>query len=36
LSGEREKAIVAFNTLFNDYTGSEYIPAAQEFMEDNY
>lgn len=36
LSGERDKAVVAFNTLFNDYTGSDYIPDAQEFMEDNY
>jgi outer membrane protein assembly factor BamD len=36
LSGERDKAGVAFNTLFNDYAGSEYIADAREFIEDNY
>lgn len=36
LNGEREKAIVAFNTLFKDYVGSEYIDDAQKFIEKNY
>ena len=36
LNGEKEKAIVAFNTLFNDYVGSEYILDAQKFIEKNY
>ena len=36
LSGEKEKAVVAFNTLFNDYIGSEYILDAQRFIEKNY
>jgi len=36
LSGEKEKAIANFNTLFNDYVGSEYILNAQRFIEDNY
>ena len=35
LSGERDKAGVAFNTLFNDYASSEYIADAHEFIEDN-
>jgi outer membrane protein assembly factor BamD len=34
--GENEKSITAFNTLFDDYTGSEYIPDAQKFIEKNY
>jgi outer membrane protein assembly factor BamD len=36
LNGEKEKAVVAFNTLFNDYIGSEYILDAQRFIEKNY
>ena len=36
LSGEKEKAVVAFNTLFNDYVGSEFILDAQRFIEKNY
>jgi outer membrane protein assembly factor BamD len=35
LNGEKDKAIVAFNTLFNDYVGSEFIPDAQKFIEKN-
>jgi len=34
--GEKEKAVVAFNTLFNDYVGSEFILDAQRFIEKNY
>jgi outer membrane protein assembly factor BamD len=34
--GEQEKAIEAFNTLFNDHIGSEYILAGQRFIEENY
>jgi outer membrane protein assembly factor BamD len=33
LGGEKEKAVVAFNTLFNDYMGSDFIYAAQRFIE---
>ena len=36
LDGNKEKAVVAFNTLFNDYIGSEYILSAQRFIEKNY
>lgn len=36
LNGEKDKAIVAFNTLFNDYVGSEFILDAQKFVEKNY
>ncbi len=36
LNGEKEKAVVAFNTLFEDYIGSEHILDAQRFIEDNY
>lgn len=36
LSGEKEKAVIAFNTLLEDYVGSEYILNAQRFIEDNY
>lgn len=36
LSGEKEKAVVAFNTLFDDYIGSEFILDAQRFIEKNY
>jgi outer membrane protein assembly factor BamD len=35
LNGERDKAKEAFNTLFTDYVGSEYIVDAQEFIEKN-
>jgi len=34
--GENEKSLTAFNTLFDDYVGSEYIPEAQEFIEENF
>lgn len=34
--GEQEKAIEAFNALFNDHIGSEYILAGQKFIEENY
>ena len=33
--GENEKSFTAFNTLFDDYKGSEYIPDAREFIEQN-
>jgi len=36
MTGEREKAVVAFNTLFNDHVGSEFILEAQRFIEKNY
>ena len=36
LDGDKEKAVTAFNTLFNDYVGSEYILDAQRFIEKNY
>jgi outer membrane protein assembly factor BamD len=36
MSGEKEKAVVAFNTLFDDYIGSEFILDAQRFIEKNY
>lgn len=36
LNGEKEKAVEAFNTLFNDHVGSEYILDAQRFIEENY
>jgi outer membrane protein assembly factor BamD len=35
-NGEKEQAVTAFNTLFNDYVGSEYILDAQRFIEENY
>ena len=31
----RRLLITAFNTLFEDYTGSEYIADAQEFIAEN-
>jgi outer membrane protein assembly factor BamD len=34
--GENEKSMVAFNTLFNDFAGSEHILDAQKFIEKNY
>ena len=34
--GEQEKAIEAFNTLFNGHIGSEYILPGQRFVEENY
>ena len=36
LIGEKEKANEAFNTLFNDFVGSEFILDAQRFIEKNY
>lgn len=35
-SGDKEQAVTTFNTLFDDYSGSEYILDAQKFIEDNY
>lgn len=35
-NGEKEKSVEAFNTLFNDYIGSEFILDAQRFLERNY
>lgn len=36
LNGQKEKAVTAFNTLFDDYIGSEFILDAQRFIERNY
>lgn len=36
LSGEKVKSSEAFNTLFNQFPYSEYIIAAQKFIEKNY
>lgn len=36
MSGEKEEAVASFNTLFDDYVGSEYILDAQRFIEKNY
>ena len=33
--GDNEKSLTAFNTLIDQYTGSEYIPDAREFIEEN-
>ncbi len=33
LIGDNEKSTTAFNTLFDEYVGSEYIPDAQKFIE---
>jgi len=33
--GENEKSATAFNTLFDEYVGSEHIPDAQKFIEKN-
>jgi outer membrane protein assembly factor BamD len=33
--GDNEKADMAFNTLFNDYSNSDYIPDARDFIETN-
>ena len=33
--GDNEKSLTAFNTLFDEYTGSEYIPDARKFIEEN-
>ena len=35
-NGEKEEAVASFNTLFDDYVGSEYILDAQRFIEKNY
>jgi len=35
LNGEMDKSMEAFNTLFTDYVGSEYIVDAKEFIEKN-
>lgn len=35
-NGEKEKANKVFNILFEDHVGSEYIPEAQKFIEENY
>ena len=36
MNGEKDEAVASFNTLFDDYVGSEYIPDAQRFIEKNY
>ncbi len=36
LNEETDKAIEIFNTLFNNFPGSEFILSAQKFIEDNY
>ena len=36
LNGDKEKSVIAFNTLFDDYIGSQYILDAQRFIEKNY
>ena len=36
MNGEKEEAVASFNTLFDDYVGSEYILDAQRFIEKNY
>ena len=33
--GDNEKSLTAFNTLFDEYAGSEYIPDARKFIEEN-
>ena len=33
---EKEEAVASFNTLFDDYVGSEYILDAQRYIEKNY
>lgn len=35
-NGDKDKAVLAFNTLFGDYAGSEFIIDAQRFIEENY
>lgn len=35
-NGEKDKAVSAFNTLFNDFVGSEHVLDAQRFIEKNY
>lgn len=35
-NGEKDKAVVAFNTLFDEHVGSEFILDAQRFIEKNY
>ena len=35
-NAEKEEAVATFNTLFDDYVGSEYILDAQRFIEKNY
>lgn len=35
-NGEREKASEAFNALFKQFTGSEHIETAQEFIDENF
>lgn len=36
MNGEKEEAVASFNTLFDDYVGSEFILDAQRFIEKNY
>ncbi len=36
LNGEKDKAVASFNTLFNEFVGSEYVLNAQRFIEKNY
>ncbi len=35
-NGNRDKASEAFNTLFKQFSGSEYIETAQEFIDENF
>jgi outer membrane protein assembly factor BamD len=35
LNGEKDKAMIAFDTLINNYVGSEYLSDAREFIEKN-
>lgn len=34
--GDNEKSLMAFTTLLDEHTGSEYIPDAKEFIEENF
>ncbi|MEJ2471125.1 MAG: outer membrane protein assembly factor BamD [Desulfuromonadales bacterium] len=35
LNGDREKAMMAFQKLFDNFSSSEYVPEAQSFLEDH-
>jgi outer membrane protein assembly factor BamD (BamD/ComL family) len=34
--GDNEKSLTAFNTLIDEHSGSDYIPDARKFIEENY
>jgi outer membrane protein assembly factor BamD len=36
MNGDMEESVASFNTLFDDYVGSEFILDAQRFIEKNY